>query len=330
MKTLSKWLNHQWYTSQHKPLVLQGLSTLYHLGQKFDQKRQGRKAPKTSPLPVIVIGNLTVGGTGKTPFILSLYEKLSEQGLSVGIVTRGYKNKGLSYPYLVQSEDTANIIGDEAALLASKITCPIVIAPKRQEGVDFLATHHLCDIVLSDDGLQHYAMARTLEIVVIDGMRGFGNDELLPLGPLREPLNRLASVDIIIVNGEPNPKLQEQLQAFSSKTYQMECIEQAIYSLQSHTGLSTPLAAFAGIGNPERFFQSLRLKNLAFTPYIFPDHHHYQVKDFEIPESCIIMTEKDAIKCQTLTQKPIFILPIRMNLDAKFWHKLLSYPFLKP
>jgi tetraacyldisaccharide 4'-kinase len=329
MKNITNWFNFLWYESMQKPWSLKVLAKLYGLGQKLDQYRQIRKQNNHSTLPVIVVGNLTVGGTGKTPLIISLHEKLVQHGYRVGIVTRGYKNKGLQYPYRVNKEDLAEKIGDEAALLAQKVNGTIVISPKRQQGIDLLASLKCCDIVLSDDGLQHYAMQRALEIVVIDGMRGFGNGELLPLGPLREPIKRLESVDFILVNGSPNPELQLQLQSFAKKTYYMQSVAQPIYTATTDIKLSQPIAAFAGIGNPTRFFETLKSQNISFTPYIFPDHYSYQAKDFDIPESCIIMTEKDAIKCHKFTQKPIFILPISMDVGIKFWQQLFNLPLFK-
>ena len=315
-KQLTHWINQYWYQKKAPHWFFKPLAWLYSLGQMIDKKTQ---TVHPSPLPVIVVGNLSVGGTGKTPVVIALATFLKEKGYRVGIVTRGYKNQLTCFPHLVKDTDDATIIGDEAALLSQKTKLPIVISPNRKDAVEYLYQHQLCDMVISDDGLQHYAMARKLEIVVIDGMRGFGNGALLPIGPLREPLNRLKSVDFILINGKPNPSLQEKLQAFQDKTFIMEMQSLPLPPLPE------PIAAFAGIGHPERFFQTLRDLNITFTPYPFPDHHHYVTKDFDIPESCIIMTEKDAIKCQDIYHKPLYVLAIEAKLPDVFWGKFLNF-----
>lgn len=329
MKRLSQQLNKLWYHSKRKPLLLKIAAHFYNWGRIVDKFIQQKKASFISSLPVIVIGNLTVGGTGKTPLIVALHQKLIEEGYRVGIITRGYKNKLSNFPHLVTNQDSSQIIGDEAALLFQKTKAPIVISARRQQAIDYLTQHQLCDVILSDDGLQHIAMPRALEIVVIDGQRGFGNHELLPLGPLREPLSRLASIDLILINGTPNQKLQEELKPYQNKLFYMHIQAEPIYPLHSEDKLQSPLAAFAGIGHPERFFQTLQDQGFKFKPYIFTDHHQYSAKDFVIPESCIIMTEKDAIKCQEIKNKSIFVLPITLKIEHEFWQKFLKNPIFK-
>ena len=325
MKNLSQWFNQQWYQSESKPLILCSLAKLYHMGQRLDKAWKLGKRPSRPPLPVIVIGNISVGGTGKTPLVMALYDYLSELGIRVGIVTRGYRGQCTTFPYLVKEGDSVTWIGDEAAMLWKKTKAPIVLARKRNQGLELLSQHDLCDVILSDDGLQHYAMPRSLEIVVIDGERGFGNQQLLPLGPLREPISRLQSIDCIVINGTPSEKLTQQLKNIDKPLFQMQLQPGAIYPLHHDTTpLTKPIAAFAGIGHPKRFFQTLTQQGHEFTAYQFDDHHHYQLKDFEIRETCIIMTEKDAIKCHQIKSKPIFVLPVKAILEEKFWQQLLN------
>jgi len=322
MKKLTQWFNQLWYQNSNPAWWMQCFSKIYQLGFQWDKKR---KTTIPSPLPVIVVGNLTVGGTGKTPVVIALCQFLQQQGHRVGIVTRGYQHQLSHFPYHVQVSDSAQIIGDEAALIAQKTQAPVIIAPKRAQAVRYLHEQQLCDIVISDDGLQHHQMGRQLEIVVIDGQRGFGNGFLLPAGPLREPLDKLKKVDLILVNGTPSASLSQTLQPFTQKTFIFELKSQTIQSLnQTLSNPQAPYAAFAGIGNPERFFNSLRELNIQFNPYAFPDHHCYVKKDFDIPESCIIMTEKDAIKCHAFSQKPIWVLPVFAELPSHFWEVFLN------
>jgi tetraacyldisaccharide 4'-kinase len=311
-KHLTLWLNRFWYRPQKPSFLLRPLAWAYWLGQKLDKIIHHEQI---SPLPVVVVGNLTVGGTGKTPVVIALCEYLKEKGHRVGIVTRAYKNQLSTFPYLVQKEDNAQKIGDEAALIFEKTQVPVVIAPRRAQALAYLHQHQLCDIVISDDGLQHYAMSRQIEIVVIDGMRGFGNCALLPIGPLREPLNRLKNVDFILINGHPSEALNNTIADYKDKTFSVDLKTKDLPPLQK------PIAAFAGIGNPERFFKTLSDLNIEFTPYPFPDHHQYSIKDFDIPESCIIMTEKDAIKCRGFQNIPLHQLAIEAKLPELFWEK---------
>lgn len=316
-KKLNHWLNQYWYREKKPSSVLKPLAWAYQIGQKWDRYSK----PKChAPLPVIVVGNLTVGGTGKTPIVIAICQYLKQQGLRVGVVTRGYRNQLTKFPHLVQAQDDASLIGDEAALIAEKAQVPVVIAPKRNDAIAYLHQHQLCDWVISDDGLQHYSMARQLEIVVIDGHRGFGNGALLPIGPLRESVQKLSQVDFILINGKTSKSLEKSLEPYADKTFAIELEKQPI---QPHPLPQSSVAAFAGIGHPERFFNTLRELNIQHQAYIFPDHHRYEKKDFDIKESCIIMTEKDAIKCRRFNNKPIYYLPITAQLPSDFWEKLL-------
>ena len=261
-------------------------------------------------VPVIVVGNLTVGGVGKTPLVIALAEHLGARGRQVGIVSRGYGASIKKFPYQVQLDDTPSQVGHEPLLLAKKTGVPVVIAPKRVEAIHYLLQQNKkIDVVLSDDGLQHYRMARAVEILVVDGQRGFGNGLCLPAGPLREPKQRIKHADFVVVNGDS-----------WDGAYRMDLVPGVLYPEKIPGGLS--VAAFAGIGHPERFFDTLTDLKIKHRPYRFPDHHRFVLEDFKVPEDIVVMTEKDAIKCQGFLDKPMYVLPVWAEIKDNFWEKL--------
>ncbi|MGQ3888800.1 tetraacyldisaccharide 4'-kinase [Legionella sp. CNM-1927-20] len=274
-------------------------------------------------VPIIVVGNLTVGGVGKTPLVIALTKALKNKGLKVGIVSRGYRATIKKFPYKVQPTDQASLVGDEPLLLARKTDCPVVIAPKRSEAVRYLITHHQSQIIISDDGLQHYAMARHIEIVVIDGIRGLGNGLCLPAGPLREHPKRLNTVDFLIVNeGKwPNayPMIMQPGQLVNLVTDKMIDIEE----------LTGSIAAVAAIGHPQRFYTTLTNMGIKFTSYSFPDHHVFSKEELNVLESKVIMTEKDAVKCQSFATNDWYFLPVEAKLSDTFWDAFWSHDQIK-
>lgn len=270
--------------------------------------------------PIIVVGNITVGGTGKTPLICYLAEKLKEQGFKPGIVSRGYGGKAKQYPMPVMKATSTDLAGDEAVLIAQKTNCPMVVAPKRVQAVQYLLDSTDCNVILSDDGLQHYAIERKIEIAVIDGERGVGNGYCLPAGPLREPVNRLKEVDYIIQNG--GQKNQEFLQ--------MQLHYGALYNLTDNNK-QLPLDelkeqtvhAVAGIGHPERFFKVLEKQCAKVIRHKFQDHHKFKSKDLaNFDDQLIIMTEKDAVKCRDFAKDTMWVLPISVQMDNHFIESL--------
>jgi tetraacyldisaccharide 4'-kinase len=259
-----------------------------------------------SPCPVIVIGNISIGGTGKTPVVMWLAQWLIQHKWRVGIVSKGYGGDAQG-PVLVHRNDTPDSVGDEALMMAQHLSCPVVVAKKRASGIIFLREHHSVDIVLLDDGLQHYAVARDYEIVLIDGQRGLGNRQCLPAGPLREPPSRLQSVDWIVTQGpQPFPGTRHHFQLLNTQATALGA-----------TGERRPLSSFvgkrvhaiAGIGHPERFFKALEAKGLAIVGHAFKDHHEYQLKDFTgFENEIILMTAKDAIKCAALDLESAWVV----------------------
>lgn len=274
-------------------------------------------------VPIIVVGNLTVGGVGKTPLVIALVHALQSRGLRVGIVSRGYGANAKTFPHEVRLDDAAELVGDEPLLLAQKAHCPIVIAPKRVQAVRYLLDKYQSQVIISDDGLQHYAMGRAIEIAVIDGVRGLGNGMSLPAGPLRERANRLNRVDFIVVNGGTWPggyrmDLQPGMftQIVSGKTVPIE-------------QLVMPVAAMAAIGHPQRFFTTLKTLGVAFKAYPFADHHHFQLNELRFPEKMMVMTEKDAVKCQAFATDDMYFLPVKAVVQDGFWDALWSHQQLQ-
>lgn len=274
-------------------------------------------------IPIIVVGNITVGGVGKTPLVIALATAMIARGIRVGIVSRGYGGSRRDGPYHVTNVSQASEVGDEPLLMAQRTQCPVVIARKRIEAVDYLIKHHACQIIISDDGLQHEAMGRAIEIAVIDGMRGFGNGWCLPAGPLREPVTRLKSCDWVVVNegsreGAYPMTLQPKDFISLLNGSRLRCID-----------IQTPVAAVAGIGNPERFFKMLEAMGLTIERHAFPDHHVFTASDFTFKQPLVLMTEKDAVKCRAFAQSQWYYVPVDAQLNADFWQVFWSHNQLK-
>lgn len=275
------------------------------------------------PVPLIVVGNITVGGVGKTPLVIELARKLQDKGLIVGIVSRGYRAGIKDFPYEVRLQDVAEDVGDEPLLLAQRTRCPVVIAPKRTDAVQYLLEKYHCQIIISDDGLQHYRMGRAVEIAVIDGTRGLGNGFCLPAGPLREPSVRLQQVDFIVAN-----------QGTWKNAYSMTLQPGKIIQLSTGKEISlNPVngkwMAIAAIGNPQRFYSTLSQFGIEFDACSYPDHYRFKPEDLNDLGSPIIMTEKDAVKCRSFCSDNMYYLPVDAMLDDAFWNALWSHQQLK-
>ncbi|MDH5633764.1 MAG: tetraacyldisaccharide 4'-kinase [Gammaproteobacteria bacterium] len=251
------------------------------------------------PVPVIVVGNITVGGTGKTPLVIKLVELCRKAGYTPGVISRGYGVQAESYPMVLREGHTAASVGDEPLMIFRHTGCRVVIDPDRPRGVGRLLKSQ-CDIVISDDGLQHYALGRDMEIAVIDGARGLGNRMCLPAGPLREPVTRLADVDMTVISDTSG----KNRRAHASAGWRMH-LEPRCFVNVFDAGRRQPLDAFrrqrvhavAGIGNPGRFFLNLSDLGCETEQHVFPDHHPYMLTDMQFGDDRpVIMTEKDAIK----------------------------------
>ncbi|MDP2805848.1 MAG: tetraacyldisaccharide 4'-kinase [Gallionellaceae bacterium] len=269
------------------------------------------------PVPVIIVGNISVGGTGKTPFTLWLAQQLIDDGWHPAIISRGYtkaKQQKIVTPHCVTLADSADVVGDEPLLMAQRNLCPMWIGRDRPAVAQaLLLAHPECDVILSDDGLQHYRLERDLEIVLIDGNRRFGNNLLLPAGPLREPVARLFSADIIVTNGGEAKADEYSMKLEGSQFYNLlnptTVINAADFAGQR-------LHAIAGIGHPERFFNHLKQLGLNAQTHAFADHHQYSAADISFEDAeAILMTEKDAVKCTAFATEQCWVLRVDAQID---------------
>ena len=272
------------------------------------------------PVPVIVVGNITVGGTGKTPLVIWLANFLRQAGYRPGIVTRGYRGQSPVWPVSVTKDTQANLVGDEALLLARGSDCPVMAGPDRCASIRRLLEQN-CNVIVSDDGLQHYRLQRDLEIAVIDSTRRFGNGLCLPAGPLREPVSRLKSVALRVANGQPR-KGELSMAIAPAGFYNLAEPGRHGSAEQLRT---TPVHAVAGIGNPERFFATLRSLGLKVIPHPFADHHNFQAGDLEFGDTLpLILTEKDAVKCEHFAKPHYWVLAVDAEPDVRLGEKILQ------
>jgi tetraacyldisaccharide 4'-kinase len=279
------------------------------------------------PVTVIVVGNISVGGTGKTPLVIWLAGMLRSQGYRPGIVSRGYGGKARRWPQIVTARSDPAMVGDEPVLIASRSACPMVVAPRRVEAVQALLKEYDCDIVISDDGLQHYALKRDMEIALVDGVRGFGNGHCLPAGPLRESPRRLKEVDFVIINGE-HAKIGDEYNGYRMRIEGTQVVNvnrpENVRSLDTFIGDS--VHAVAGIGHPERFFDMLIAKGLTIQAHPFPDHHCYTAADLQFAdEAPVLMTEKDAVKCRDIAGANHWYLRVEARPDPAFAAQLVLF-----
>jgi tetraacyldisaccharide 4'-kinase len=281
-------------------------------------------------VPVIVVGNISVGGTGKTPLVLWLVQQLQVDGLRVGVVARGHGARHLHRaPRLVSASDSADEVGDETLLLARRVECPVCVGVDRLAAARALVAEG-CQVIVADDGLQHYALRRDLEIAVVDGARGLGNGALLPAGPLREAARRLSEVDLVVINGELARPLPPGL-AVGEKCLSMSLQPRQFVRLETGEGASAPawrgrsVHAVAGIGNPARFFATLRSIGLDPVEHAFADHHRFRPADLAFDdERDIVMTEKDAVKCTAFASERMWYLSAAIHFETDGAARLLD------
>ncbi len=279
------------------------------------------------PAPLIVVGNISAGGVGKTPLVIELVEYLKSRGMKPGVVTRGYRGRSASWPRKVDEGVTAGEVGDEPLLIFRRCRVPVMAGPDRLRGARALVGEHGCDVVLSDDGFQHFALERDLDIVVMDGERRFGNGWCLPAGPLREPPAALARAGIIVINGREHGHGQPRGQSGENVFAMNVCIDRAVGLDGGQTRALREFAghtvhAVAGIGNPGRFFRQLEAHGIRVTPHEYPDHHRFTPADLAFAahdDRALLMTEKDAVKCEALGIAPeitarCWAVPLRVIL----------------
>jgi len=320
------WLQHQWFKSTPS-LALRLLSLIFsrliHL--RYWAYRVGLLKTKHVRVPVVVVGNITMGGTGKTPLLIFLAQALMRQGLHPAVLSRGYGGSA-KRPQRVNADSDVSVAGDEPVMMAQQLDCPVWIGRRRAQAAEqLLQAHHEVDVILCDDGLQHYALARDMEIVVFDAQRGVGNARLFPAGPLREPLSRLKCADVAVFNGEgeQDALLKQALQSITRFT--MHLVPEHLVALSDSTQRISlerfkhqKIFAVAGIGHPERFFNLLRQHGLQVHGLSFPDHHPYTHTDFSgLSHKPVVMTEKDAVKCRQLHLKDAWYLPVTAEVSQQ-------------
>ncbi len=317
-------LERAWYKQRSWALALLPLSYLFR-GVAAGRKAylQSRYQAKPFAVPVVVVGNIAVGGTGKTPLIIRLVHNLQAAGIRPGIVSRGYGGQPSKHPRKVSADSSAEEFGDEPVLIAREANCPVVVDTDRVAAVQYLIEEFDVEVVLSDDGLQHYRMHRDLEIAVLDARRGLGNGQCLPAGPLREPPGRLEDVDFVVFNGTAESGTSSL--STSSSTRSITMTLQPTFFRHLRTGqrvaanewtASPRVYAVAGIGNPERF--SATLVGLGLEPELhrFPDHHAFTHADLEFDDDFpIVMTSKDAVKCEAFALDNVWVLEVAAEVD---------------
>jgi tetraacyldisaccharide 4'-kinase len=272
-------------------------------------------------VPVIVVGNISIGGTGKTPVVIWLANFLRKAGYSPAIVSRGYKGQASHWPQQVRPDSDPVMVGDEAVLMAKRCQCPVAVGPDRVEAARGILQYNDCDIIIADDGLQHYALGRDIEIAVIDGARRFGNGYCLPAGPLREPVSRLKEVDLVIVNGG----------GVMHHEYSMVLASGLIHNLVDESNTQHPdelrgrqVHAVAGIGNPDRFFSQLKRMGLDVIEHPYADHHLFHAGDIRFDDDLpVLMTEKDAVKCRRFASENHWYLPVDAQPDRRVGERML-------
>lgn len=308
-----------WYRGHPALGLLRPLEALYRrmAQRKREAYLDGSKPAYRAPVPVIVVGNVTVGGTGKTPMILWLIEHCRARGLKVGVVSRGYGAKPPRLPWRVRAEQSAAEAGDEPLMIVQRSGVPLVIDPDRPAAVRALLAEEPLDLILSDDGLQHYRLARDLELVLIDAARGLGNRRCLPAGPLREPAERLDEVDAVLYNGAASDP---------AGAYSFVLRARALVNLRSGERRSPDgvapgqqVHALAGIGNPQRFFATLEALHWRPVPHAFPDHAAYSAEQLNFsPPLPLLMTEKDAVKCRAFAAADWWYLAVDAQPSPAF------------
>ena len=312
---LGRRLESIWYSPGH-PMrwVLWPLEMVYRLVSilRHDCYKLGIKKTQHVPVPVIVVGNITVGGTGKTPCVIWLANQLKDRGLRVGCVSRGYGGSAADGPRRVKSDSDPLEVGDEPVLIAAATGCPVMIGADRVAAARALLAETRLDALIADDGLQHLALGREFEIAVVDGERGLGNEACLPAGPLREPAARLDHVDAVVVNGGDWGE---------GSVFRMSLVPAQVYQVSGDGRRTlgdfrdTIVHAVAGIGNPDQFFEMLVERKIRVIPHAFPDHARFQPSDLDFGDRHpILMTEKDAVKCRAFS-------------DPRFWSVAVNLEF---
>ena len=315
-----KRLDYYWYVRSPWLLLLTPFSLLFRLAVTLRRYayRSGLLRSRQPGAPVIVVGNITAGGTGKTPLVAWLAEYLLGKGYRPGIVARGYGGSARQWPQQVRPDSDPASVGDEAVMLACRTRCPMAVGPDRVAAARSLVEHSDCNVIISDDGMQHYALQRVIEIAVIDGVRRFGAGFMMPAGPLREPVGRLETVDLLVVNGLGAGR-EHPMRVYIADACRLSDGERhALADFKQQ-----PVHAVAGIGNPQRFFRALSQSLRVVETHEYPDHHQFQPGDIEFGDTLpVFMTEKDAVKCRSFAGGDVWYVPAEVEMQDPFLKQL--------
>lgn len=329
-------LEKAWHNNARWLIFLWPLSVLFRFAVRLRRRvLYPATRPDSHTAAVVVIGNLSVGGTGKTPFTINLAQQLLARNMKVGVISRGYGGHSSSYPLSVNEQTPVRECGDEAILIVTKTSCPMVVGPDREAALRQLLAENNIDVVLSDDGLQHYRLHRDVEIAIVDGQRLFSNGWCLPAGPLREPPARLKQVDFIITNGSPDSETAHA--ALLNNAHPMSLSPR--YLINQISGEKRPFGgapfnigntvqAVAALGNPQRFFKLLEQLPYPVRAIQYPDHHQFQEEDFRNADidihQPVVMTEKDAVKCKDFAQPNFWTLVVEVELPNSLISELTA------
>ncbi|OTG81996.1 tetraacyldisaccharide 4'-kinase [Acinetobacter sp. ANC 5054] len=321
--SVAQMIQDAWNSQAKWLIVLRPLSWLYRGGFVLNKKlyQSGLKPTYTAPIPVMVIGNITVGGSGKTPLLIRLVSYLNSLNIQVGVISRGYGGKG-PFPAYVDLESRADVVGDEPTLIVQSTGVPMAVGPNRQQSIELLLSKHKLDLIICDDGLQHWALQRQLEWIVLDNNRGLGNEKLLPEGYLREPKKRLASGTVI--EHASHPTLAMNMHLESAPPYLLN------KDVVTEFDANNVFYAVVGIGFPQRFYNTLESMGIhQFQCHEFPDHYEYELDDLQFEDSNpIITTEKDAVKLLALLKnnpdfkREIWVVPVDAVLSPACYETL--------
>ncbi|MFN9737997.1 MAG: tetraacyldisaccharide 4'-kinase [Pseudomonadota bacterium] len=320
MPALRERLEAIWYGGAPPPWPLRVLELVYRgaLGLRRWLYGAGILGSARIGVPVLVIGNLTVGGTGKTPLVAALAVELRQRGWHPGIALRGYGGRRRR-PGMVEPHADPAAHGDEALLLVRATGVPVATGPRRAAAAALLARRG-CDVVLCDDGLQHWALARDLEVLVVDGNRRFGNGHLLPAGPLREPVSRALGVDHIVTNGGAPRAGEVPMRVVGQRALALDGSGRAL-ALDALRGRE--VHAVAGIGNPDRFFALLQGFGIRVRPHPWPDHYPFEGRELAFDDDLpVLVTEKDAVKCSRFADARTWVVPVEAELPLAFIDRL--------
>lgn len=328
-------IDRLWYGRGRPLAVLSPLAWLYRAVSEAKRRKAWQARNEALPVPVVVVGNITAGGTGKSPLTARLVQRMQQAGWNPVILSRGYGGKSESYPLLVKDTTPAAVCGDEPLMLALATGCPVVVDPDRCRGARWALEQKLGDVLICDDGLQHYRLPRDIELAVFDARRGIGNGALIPVGPLREPTARLATVDFVVLNGAEFPQPGEQIDAFANidhpDIHAMALQPSSLVNLNSGETLAPEVLhgqsvrAVAGIGNPARFFDTLRALGAGVKEVAFADHHRFRPEDLgSHAGEWLVMTAKDAVKCRGFAPDNAWVLTVDASLSEPFEQRFLA------